>query len=314
MPILHPLPCPPSLPPLPPSSSPPPLTFTSSAPSEESSPFLLPSVPSVLAKLSLFAVSLFTHIYRVRLCAVVLLVGSLCVVVASIMWARGKLYRNAIAHCQGVTDGFCGLATPQLALPEALRQEVLHFLDQTDADPRLAVRALIPGVRAGRTVLSHSIVQLLPSVVRWYERLSGEMSDILGVPVQPTSLSLPTSCSLVIYDRAGDGIEWHYDVNYFTGRFFTLLVPVTSEPTCTRFAYRDAFGGERSVDLQSAEYAGRSIAFEGDDVYHMATPLCAAQRRVVLSLQFSTDPSLTTWNRFMTFVKDRAFTGLGLGF
>ena len=33
---------------------------------------------------------------------------------------------------------------------------------------------------------------------------------------------MPTSCCILVYDREGDGIDWHYDVNYYFGRFFTV--------------------------------------------------------------------------------------------
>ena len=236
---------------------------------------------------------------------------ALTAAVAGTMFTRGKLYSNQLAHCQHVdpAEHFCGLTTFPLELPVDLRQQIMSALPTTTD---LAVRAYIPGVRAGRTVLTATMVEQLPAVVDWYNDATAAIGSVVGEPVYPTDLSLPTSCSLIVYDRAGDGINWHYDVNYFTGRFFTVLVPVNMDRTCSVFVYRDAFGEDREVELQSPEYAGQSVVFEGTLVYHKATALCAGQQRVVLSLQYATDTRLTLWNRLMTFVKDRAFAGLGM--
>ena len=230
--------------------------------------------------------------------------------VAGTMFARGKLYANKLQHCQHIdtANDFCGITTTPLVLPDELKQQIMTALP---AAQELAVRAYIPGVRAGRTVLTSTMVQQLPEVVHWFQQAAHHISATVGEEVQPTEESLPTSCSLLVYDRAGDGIGWHYDVNYFAGRFFTVLVPVNTNRTCSVYVYRDAYGQEQQIELQSDEYAGRSIVFEGTIVYHKATPLCAGQQRVVLSLQYATDTRLTLWNRLMTFVKDRAFVGLG---
>ena len=242
--------------------------------------------------------------------SVLTLLVALTAAIAGTMLTRGKLYTNKLAYCQHVDgDDFCGLTTFPLELPVELRHQIMAALPAT-AD--LAVRAYIPGVRAGRTVLTSTMIDHLPDVVRWFEHAKQHISDVVGEPVYPTDLSLPTSCSLIVYDREGDGINWHYDVNYFTGRFFTVLVPVNMDRTCSIFVYRDAHGQDTEVELQSPELAGRSVVFEGTLVYHKATPLCAGQQRVVLSLQYATDTRLTMWNRLMTFVKDRAFAGLGI--
>ena len=235
---------------------------------------------------------------------------ALTAAIAGTMVTRGKMYTNQLAHCQHVDsdDQFCGITTLPLELPVELRHQIMTALPSTQD---LAVRAYIPGVRAGRTVLTSTMIEQLPDVVRWYESAKQHISATVGEDVYPTDLSLPTSCCLIVYDREGDGIDWHYDINYFMGRFFTVLVPVNMDRTCSVFVYRDAYGVDRQLELQSPEYAGRAVVFEGTLVYHKATPLCAGQQRVVLSLQYATDARLTVWNRLMTFVKDRAFAGLG---
>jgi hypothetical protein len=144
----------------------------------------------------------------------------------------------------------------------------------------------------------------LPEVVDYYLHLKTRISELVGEPVHPTSLDLPTSCALITYDQAGDGIQWHYDVNYFNGRFFTVLIPVTLNDTCTQFQYRDSAGGVVALN-------NKAEVFEGDLVYHRATQLCEGQYRVILSLQYSTDPGVSVANKALMWLKDRAFVGSG---
>jgi hypothetical protein len=237
--------------------------------------------------------------------------GILCVLVVIMllcpliyMWARGKLYINKIAHCKNVSnDKFCGITSPpDLQLPDSLKAEILQFLkDHPDA----AKRVHMPGVRDGRTLTTNQLVEQLPSIVKYYEQLTPVISQVVGETVYPTPMHLPTSCAVIVYDREGDGIQPHYDVSYFKGRFFTVLIPVVGTDTCSKFTYIDAHGNEQTLE-------GKPQVFEGDIVYHKATRLCANQYRVILSLQYSTDPTMNAWQSVMMYLKDRAFVGTTL--
>jgi len=69
----------------------------------------------------------------------------------------------------------------------------------------------------------------------------------------PTDLNLPTSCAILIYENEGDWINWHYDYNYYDGRFFTLLIPISNNLTCTEFQFKNDNNEIKSVNLQNGK-------------------------------------------------------------
>ena len=165
-----------------------------------------------------------------------------------------------------------------------------------------AVRVNIPGWKAGRSLTTLQILEKSPTIIDWYLSFADNISLITGLTVKPTPLALPTSCALLVYDEEGDFINWHYDVNYFSGRFFTVIIPVTVDSTCTSFKYIDPQGIEQSLE-------GMNIVFEGEKVFHTATKLCKNQKRVVLSLQYVTDDASVGWKKMLMNIKDFAYTG-----
>jgi len=226
--------------------------------------------------------------------AVVLLALALCGVVAY-MYRRGGVYSNKVRRC-ATARGFCGLRAFRNALPRGAKRDLLALFP-------LAKRVDVPGWKAGRTVPTGVIAARAPAVIEWYARFADRVSEVVGTKVFPTSLDLPTSCSLLVYDRAGDFINWHFDVNYFRGRFFTVLLPVTARKTCTKFVYRDAAARVRTLE-------GKTVVFEGDELFHKASKLCAGQTRAVLSLQYSTDPRISWVESWLMCLKDFAYVGI----
>ena len=121
----------------------------------------------------------------------------------------------------------------------------------------------------------------------------------------PTPLRQPNSLSLVVYEKEGDFIDWHFDTNHYNGRFFTLLVPVTTAPTCGNYQYRNANGDTETLYLQQ----GEAILFEGDRVFHKGKELCKNQRRVVLSCTFTSSHTITPPEAILNFIKNWGIFG-----
>lgn len=144
-------------------------------------------------------------------------------------------------------------------------------------------------------------------MINWYLSLESKISDIIGERVYVTSKELPTTCAVLVYEDDGDFINWHYDVNYFNGKFFTLLIPCTITNTCTEYTYYDKDNIKRGIKEQK----GKSILFEGDKVFHMATKFCnKGEKRVMISVQFSTDPQIAWYNKILMRIKDSAYIGV----
>jgi hypothetical protein len=231
------------------------------------------------------------------LCALVLLLIPLCVVAALV---RVHVSYDARRHSAcflasgsgGLVTGLvpagelCDIGLIPVDLPADFKRAALALA--VAARPGVGKRVDVPLVKAGRTVPTEAMLRLLPASRGLFEGLARTVSDAVGEAVVPGPLDTPLALSMLVYDRAGDHVRWHYDSNYFVGRFFTLLVPLTAQDNgCTEFQFLDARQRVTPVRLP----VGQGLLFEGERIWHRATRMCEGDApRVVLSMQFTTDP------------------------
>ena len=231
-------------------------------------------------------------------------IGIVVFIVANIIYVvkRGAIYTNKIQHCvKARPEEFCGIKEIKLALPNNLKEDIMAAVAGG-----MGKRVVLEGWKSGTTISTESVIGRLSSVWNWYEELPRRIGEEIGEPVVITQDYLPTTCAVIIYDKEGDFINWHYDVNYFDGRFFTLLVPVTFDDVCTKYTYYDKEGVVNEIDNKK----DKAILFEGDKVFHMATKLCKGEKRVILSMQFTTDSRISWYNRALMRIKDSAYVGV----
>lgn len=219
---------------------------------------------------------------------------------------RGAIYSaSKLKDCQVAPETeFCGIKQINLSIPESIQNEILTAADNVN----FGKRVVLTGWKGGRTIATASIIESLPNVWDWYIGLQTQISKEIGATVTNTQDFLPTTCSILVYENDGDFINWHYDVNYFQGRFFTLIVPVTFADNCTEYTYIDKEGANQNIKNKK----GTSILFEGDKVFHMATKFCTkggTRKRVVVSMQFATDSTISLYNRALMRIKDTAYIG-----
>ena len=103
----------------------------------------------------------------------------------------------------------------------ALRDEALRVVAAG-----ACARYNFPPGKAGSAVSYAELRRQSPQLCAFYEGLAATVSDLLGVPVAPTPREDNSSLSLLLYAAEGDHIDWHYDVNFYRGRHFTVLVPL----------------------------------------------------------------------------------------
>ena len=175
----------------------------------------------------------------------------------------------------------------------------------TQTFPETILNCALPN-KKGVAITCQSILDITPQVISFYQNeLCQYISKLINVQLYPTELKIPTCCCIIIYEKEGDWINWHYDYNYYNGRFFTVLIPITNEITCTEFQLLDDNNNIKSVNLTN----GNCICFEGNYLYHRASKLCNNQRRVILSCQYVTDNNMSFLNKMRINIKDFAYTG-----
>jgi hypothetical protein len=194
-------------------------------------------------------------------------------------------------------------------LPPHLFRHLLDELSTVEA----VERGYIPLKRKAGTIAYETLIQTSPTFVSLYH--SSELLDFLslcaGLPLVPTPIRDQSSLSLLIYDKPGDYIGWHYDHNFYKGRHFTVILCLVNQGSAAGGLSHASFAMIRGEHEQYVSAAPNTlIMFEGNKVYHRVTPIEENERRVVMSMTFCTEPS-SSWPQAVTRrIKDTAFFGL----
>lgn len=196
------------------------------------------------------------------------------------LYITGGVYNSIREKC--IAD-FCNYRLLNIPINDTLRKQ----LEEIAHDVKNGVRVDVINWKGGRTIPCKELWKLAPDVKELQASLIPLISDVIGEKVYITEDDLPTTSSILVYEKKGDFINWHYDVNYYKGRFFTLIVPITLHSTCTKFKFM-----EKGKPLEVGNDEGQSILFEGERLFHMATPICEDEFRAVLSFQYVTDTNI----------------------
>ena len=235
----------------------------------------------------------------------------LTLIILTIVYAynNGSCQINKEYNCN---KGFCLLKEFSVELNETIKNDVDEILEDKSIQRRVSIttypetilNCALPN-RKGITISTKNISEKSPNLISFYKNeLCKKVSRITGLKLYPTSMDFPTSCAIIIYEEEGDWINWHYDYNYYDGRFFTVLIPITHTLTCTKFQFKDNNNNITDMDLTN-----NAICFEGNYLYHRASKLCKNQKRIMLSCQYVTDNSMSFINKLRIKLKDYAFIG-----
>jgi hypothetical protein len=228
----------------------------------------------------------------------------ICLIILSIlcnMYHSGGVYKNKIEHCNPNQTEFCGIKEFSYNFPAYIKKDLQSCINNNSIQKRVN----IPMWKSGKTIPTSILVNNYPNIISWYKDFATNISQIVNTDVDITPLNFETSCCILIYDQKDDFINWHFDVNYFNGRFFTVLIPITLEKTCTKYIYKNYKEDDVQLDLVD----DKCIVFEGEKVFHMASKLCEGEKRAILSLQYSTNSDINLINKFFMRFKDTAYIG-----
>ena len=225
-----------------------------------------------------------------------IIITAMCLLMVYLVF-RTSFYINYLTNCD-IKAKFCYIKKLKLAIPNHLLNP-LEQIAQTEG-----VRIEIYKKRQKAVSIQKLKVQL-PEIVEWYKSLTPHISEVIGEQVKVTPFNQPNSLSLIIYEKEGDFIDWHFDTNHYNGRYFTLLLPVTTAPTCGNYQYKNENRETETIYLQQ----GEALLFEGDKVFHKGKELCKNQRRVVLSCTFTSSQIIAPPEAILNFVKNWGIFG-----
>ena len=218
--------------------------------------------------------------------------------IMSIFYYRTTHFVNYLKDIDPNNNDFGYIKKIKLSLPDDFRSPLLELSKHN------GIRIEIPKKRQ-KCISLRRLQELFPQVVEWYKSLPPIISKIIGTKVKTTPMTESNSLCLVVYEKEGDYIDWHFDTNHYNGRFFTLLIPISTEPTCGNYQYRNSKEHTQTVKLSNDE----SLLFEGEKVYHKAKKLCKNQRRVILSCTFTTSQNIPTIEYLFQIIKNIGIFG-----
>jgi hypothetical protein len=211
---------------------------------------------------------------------------------------RTMIYVNYLKNCPQEPESFCYIKVFNLPLPSHFVAPLL-LISKEEGKRIEIIKKRQKAIPLGK------LEERFPEIVEWYKNLPAVISEVIGTQVQITPLDQPNSLSLVVYEKEGDFIDWHFDTNHYNGRYFTLLVPVSMEQTCGNYQYKDANAQVKTLELER----GDAILFEGDKVFHRGKELCKDQRRVILSATFTTSQDIPGHEVLINTVKNWGIFG-----
>jgi len=196
-----------------------------------------------------------------------------------------------------------------LRVEDFVPADLLGALQREIEQVRPAVhRNYVPGQKKGGAVSRRNLDRLAPifgdvyrsqALWRFVERLTGER-------LHPCRGADPHTYALYFYSEPGDHIGWHYDTSFYRGRRFTMLLCLTGNEStrleCELFT-RDAI--RPSEHCSFSLEPGNMVIFDGDRLWHRATPMAEGDReRVLLTMELVTDPRISWLQRIVSDVKD----------
>jgi hypothetical protein len=174
-------------------------------------------------------------------------------------------------------------------------------------------RSFVPTHKQGGTVAYETLIAAAPAIVACYHArdLQDILSGLVGVPLRSTPIHDQSSLSVLVYNKPGDHIGWHYDHNFYRGRHFTVLLAIHNTGGAAHglsHAVLHARVPGREFEISTAP--NTLVVFEGACVRHRVTPIGDGERRIMISMTYCTDPRATWWQGWSRRLKDTAFFGL----
>jgi hypothetical protein len=176
-------------------------------------------------------------------------------------------------------------------------------------------RNYIPGHKKGGSVSYYSVIEKGPSFLELYRSRSFRsfLNRLTKVNLLLCPDSDPHSCALYYYTEPGDHIGYHYDTSYYKGARYTILLGLLDQSRQCRLVcdlYKDVPGKE-AVHLELATAPGDVVIFNGDKLWHAVTPLGEQEERIVLTMEYVTNPEMGAFKRLYSNLKD-SFAYFGL--
>jgi hypothetical protein len=196
-----------------------------------------------------------------------------------------------------------------LMIEDFVPKTVLDRLIASAERARPAIhRNYVPGQKKGGAVSRGNLDNLAPIFRSIYSSppLWRFAETLTGEALHPCRAADPHTYALYFYTEPGDHIGWHYDTSFYRGRRFTMLFCLAGNQSnlleCELYS-RDP--DRQKVCCAFSLQPGTMVVFDGDKLWHRATPKAEGDReRILLTMEFVTNPTMSPFRRLISDVKD----------
>jgi len=176
-------------------------------------------------------------------------------------------------------------------------------------------RAFIPGHKKSGSISYFTLREKAPAFLQLYRAPAfiDFLSRLANARLLPCPESDPHACALYFYTESGDHMGFHYDTSYYKGARYTILLGlIQRSQTCRLLCQLYKNDPERETrELQISYGPGDLVIFNGSKLWHGVSPLEAGGERVVLTMEYVTNPAMAFHKRAFSNLKD-AFAYFGL--
>jgi hypothetical protein len=193
----------------------------------------------------------------------------------------------------------------QFLSPDVVAHHLLPQVEQLRVEVH---RSYIPKHKKGGSVSYYTLAEKAPVFLDLYHSPAfiGFTSRLVGTTVMPCPDDDPHACALYFYTEPGDHIGFHYDISYYKGARYTILMGLVQHSAHCRLICQ-LYKGDSTRAMQELWLAtppGAMVIFNGNKLWHAITPLEEGAERIVLTMEYVTNPEMGSFHRFVSNMKD----------
>lgn len=176
-------------------------------------------------------------------------------------------------------------------------------------------RNYIPGHKKGGSVSYYTVQEKAPRFLDLYRSpvFMEFLRRLTGADLMPCPDNDPHSCALYYYTEPGDHIGFHYDTSYYKGARYTILMGLVDRSSQCKLVC-ELFKDDPTKKPRRLEFLtqpGDLVIFNGDKLWHAVTPLGDGEERIVVTMEYVTNPEMGSFKRLYSNLKD-SFAYFGL--
>lgn len=195
-----------------------------------------------------------------------------------------------------------------ILIPKFLPRNLIELMQNAVENLRTDVhRSYIPNHKKGGSVPRTTLDKKAPifsslyvsnDILQFFNLLSGK--QLLHCPDHDLH-----ACALYLYTQKGDHIDFHFDTSYYAGlRYTALLGVINRSGSVLEYELFHKTRDKNVVRDVAPIEPGTLVFFNGDKLRHRVTPCETGEERVVLTLEYVTNPNMGLAKRFISNMKD----------